>query len=62
MVTKTQKLIPLIDIQDEEFAEQYKLGLKWAMYGEREDDGPLPDSYLVQNLRSYEERGYFERH
>ena len=57
-----QLLIPLIDIQSAEFVEKYDLGVNWSMHGDEQGKGPVPASYLVENLKGYAERGYFERH
>lgn len=51
---------PLLDIRSSEFARQYELGLSWALFGEREETGPLDDSYLVYHLKTFALRGYFD--
>jgi len=50
---------PLIDIQSAEFAKQYKLGVRWSMYGDEQGQGPVPASYLVTNLQRYAQQDYF---
>lgn len=59
MATKQQLLIPLIDIESAEFAEQYELGITWRLYGDEQGNGPVPASYLVTNLQRYAEHDYF---
>lgn len=51
--------LPLLDIQSTAFAEQYELGAWWGMSGEREGKGPLPASYLVNNLTASAQHGSF---
>ena len=51
--------VPLIDIQSAEFAKHYELGKWWSMYGDEQDQGPVPASYLVINLQRYAEGDYF---
>lgn len=52
-------IIPLIDIESTEFAEQYELGITWRLYGDEQGSGPVPASYLVINLQRYAEHEYF---
>lgn len=52
-------IVPLIDIQSAEFAEQYELGITWRLYGDEQGSGPVPASYLVTNLQRYAEHDYF---
>lgn len=59
MATKQQSLTPLIDIQSAAFAEQYKRGVSWSMYGDEQGKGPVPASYLVTNLKHYAKHDYF---
>jgi len=56
---RSSTIVPLIDIQSAEFAEQYELGKWWSMYGDEQGKGPVPASYLVTNLQCYAERDYF---
>jgi hypothetical protein len=44
-------ITPLIDIQNPAFADTYSKGLWWAIYGDCEGEKPLPDGYLVENLK-----------
>ncbi|MFL5625945.1 MAG: hypothetical protein ACJ788_10180 [Ktedonobacteraceae bacterium] len=60
MATRKQTVTPLIDIQSTEFAKQYELGVWWRMYGDEQGQGPVPDSYLISNLRKDAEHGYFD--
>lgn len=43
-ITTKLHITPLIDIQSEEFAEQYELGVKWSMYGDEQGQGPVAAS------------------
>jgi hypothetical protein len=58
-ITKKLAVTPLIDIQSEEFAEQYEYGVSWSMYGDEQGQGPVAASYLVTNLKRYAEQDYF---
>lgn len=40
----------------------YERGVWWSLFGDEQDNGPVPASYLVTNLKQYTERGYFEQH
>lgn len=60
--TRKQQVTPLVDILSAEFAKQYELGMWWSMYGDEQGKGPVFASYLVTNLKSYVERGCFNRH
>src|SRR5258708_5523983 len=47
---------PLIDIQSTTFAQQYVSGVCWRLFGWRkhgeiEAQGPLPEHYLIDNLK-----------
>ncbi len=58
-ITKKLRITPLIDIQSTAFAEQYEHGVWWSMHGDEQGKGPMPASYLVTNLRQYEEHNTF---
>jgi len=59
MTVAVQTITPLIIIQNDAFAKAYEQGLWWCLFGEREGDGPLPDSYLVEDLRNCGVRDLF---
>jgi len=60
MVIRIQSVNPLVDIQTDAFAHDYELGLWWRMYGEEQGQGPLPDSYLIDNLKTCAKHDYFD--
>ncbi len=49
-------IIPLIDICSVEAAKQYECGIWWRLHAWRTDSevsqGPLPDSYFIENLKA----------
>ena len=51
---------PLITIQDEQFKRQYALGVAYALFHDRQERAPIPDSYLVVNLKYAAACGYFD--
>jgi hypothetical protein len=57
-VTETLQITPLLDMQSASFATSYAQGLYWSLSGEREVNGPLPESYFVEHLETYITRGY----
>ncbi len=59
-VTETLQITPLLDIQSASFATCYAQGLYWSLSGEREANGPLPESYVVEHLETYITRSYFD--
>src|SRR5215469_14911639 len=55
-ITKKLHVTPLIDIQSSAFAERYVSGIYWRLFGWRthgevEAQGPLPEEYLIDNLK-----------
>ena len=58
-ITNKLMVTPLIDLESAEFAEQYKLGIRWSMYGDEQGQGPVPASYLVTSLQRYAEADCF---
>jgi hypothetical protein len=55
-VSKKLHITPLIDIQSATFAERYVGGVHWRLFGWRthgeiEAQGPLPEDYLIDNLK-----------
>jgi hypothetical protein len=67
-ITKKLHITPLIDIQSAIFAEWYVTGVHWRLFGWREHgevqaQGPLPENYLIDNLRMCAKLNRFdERH
>jgi hypothetical protein len=59
-IAKKLTVTPLLDIHNAEFAKHYSSGVWWGLFGEMEDDGPLADRYLVDNLTRNAEKGYFD--
>src|SRR5947209_1527958 len=49
----------LLEIEDQDFAHWYSLGMYWSMFGEPEVHGPLPDTYLIHNLSSGIAQGWY---
>src|SRR5215470_19200011 len=55
-ITKQLHITPLIDMQSATFAERYVGGVRrrlfgWREHGEVEAQGPLPEDYLIDNLK-----------
>ena len=55
-ITKKLHIPPLIDIQSTTFAQRYVSGVCWRLLGWREHgeiaaQGPLPEHYLIDNLK-----------
>ncbi len=55
-ITKKLHISPLIDIQSPPFAQRYVSGVHWRLFGWRrhgeiEAQGPLPEHYLITNLK-----------
>jgi hypothetical protein len=55
-ITKQLHIPPLIDIQSTTFAKRYAAGVYWRLFGWRkhgevEAQGPLPEHYLIDNLK-----------
>ncbi len=59
-ITKRLAVTPLIDIQDAAFASSYSNGLWWSLYGDHAGVKPLPDCYLVDNLKRDASKGFFD--
>ena len=57
-----ETIIPLLEIRSAIFLEQYRLGLWWALLGDRGDSSgqPMHDLYLVQNLEQCARHGFFD--
>jgi hypothetical protein len=53
------EVVPLITIQDEKFKHQYELGVWCALSEDRQERTPIPDHYLVSNLKYAAACGYF---
>jgi hypothetical protein len=55
-ITKQLHITPLIDIRSTTFAERYVSGVCWRLFGWRSHgeiavQGPLPEHYLIDNLK-----------
>jgi hypothetical protein len=55
-ITKKLRIASLIDVQSSTFAERYISGVSWLLFGWRthgeiEAQGPLPEDYLIDNLK-----------
>lgn len=59
MRKQRQAVTPLLDIRDPQFAHWYELGMFWSLYGDEQDEKPLPIRYFVTTLKQDEERGTF---
>ncbi len=59
-LTKKLHVTALIDIETPDFLTYYRNGLWWSIYGDWERSGPLPDTYLIDNLKQGASKGFFE--
>ena len=59
-VTKKLAIPPLFDMETPAFADTYHNGLWWALYGDYERENPLPDTYLIDNLKRAASKGLFD--
>ena len=59
-ITKKLSVTPLLDSRNDDFALRYSCGLRWSLYGEYEGDKPVPDSYLVENLKHDAGKGFLD--
>src|SRR5215469_8179987 len=55
-IMKKLHITPLLDIQSATFAQRYVGGVCWRLFGWREHgeveaQGPLPEDYLIDNLK-----------
>lgn len=60
-ITNKLAVTPLFDIQTAAFADTSAKGLWSALYGDYEGVKPLPDSYLVENLKRDASKGMLNR-
>ncbi len=65
-ITRKLHITPLIDIQSSAFAERYISGVYWRLFGWRrhgeiEAQGPLPEDYLIDNLKMCAQINRFDR-
>lgn len=60
-VTQQLSVTPFLDVQDATFAKHYKYGIRWSLFDERESNGLLEESYLVQNFMQDVKAGWFDR-
>ncbi len=66
-ITKQLSITPLIDAQSTTFAEQYVTGVRWRLFGWREHgeveaQGPLPEHFLIDNLKMCAQMDRFDGH
>lgn len=59
MAEAKHNVFPLLDIHNEQFADQYQLGAWWARYGDEQGDGPQPDNYFIANITRLIDNGHF---
>ena len=59
-IGRNPHITPLFDIETPAFADTYSKGLWWAMHGDYDGEKPLPDSYLVDNLKREASKGMFD--
>jgi hypothetical protein len=59
-VNRKLKIEALLDIENPEFGHWYELGVWWALYGEQQGNGPDDDQYLIINLTSHIESGWYD--
>ena len=59
-ITNKLSVTPLLDICNDDFAVRYSNGLWWSLYGDYKGNKPIPDSYLVDNLKRDVAHGYFD--
>jgi hypothetical protein len=60
IVNRKLKIQALLEIENPEFAHWYELGVWWAMYGEQQGNGLYDDRYLIDNLSSHIESGWYD--
>jgi hypothetical protein len=58
MATTKRDVIPILDIESAEFADQYQLGAWWARYGDEQGHGPQPDTYFITKVTTLIENGH----
>ncbi|HJT58121.1 MAG TPA: hypothetical protein VJ761_16575 [Ktedonobacteraceae bacterium] len=66
-ITSKLHVTPLIDIESSTFAERYVSGVYWRLFGwqrhgEIEAQGPLPEDYLIDNLKMCAQINRFDGH
>jgi hypothetical protein len=59
-IARNLYVTPLVDIQNPAFADTYSKGLWWAMHGDYDGEKPIPDCYLVENLKRDASKGMFD--
>jgi len=60
MATQQQTVIMLVDSDNAGFATDYQRGFWWAMHGKRESTGPLEDDYVIGNVATCVNNGWFD--
>jgi len=61
LLTKKMHVTALINIETPDFLTCYRNGLRWSLYGDWERSSPLPDTYLIDNLKQSAYKGFFDR-
>ncbi len=56
-IGRNLNITPLLDIHNTAFAHYYRYGHWWSLYGDCEGYKPLPDRYLVENLKRDASKG-----
>ncbi len=64
-ITKKLHITPLLEIQSATFAKRYVTGVRWRLFGWREHgeieaQGPLPEDYLIDNLKLCAQINHFD--
>jgi len=59
-VTKQLTVEATIAIECPEFAHWYELGVWWAMYGDGQGKGRYEDRYLIDNVTSHIQAGWYD--
>ncbi len=59
-ITSTLHITPLIDIHNNAFAQLYRDGLWWSLFGKGQANTPMTDSYLIENLKQCAADSYFD--
>ena len=66
-ISKKLSITPLIEVQSATYAQRYVTGVWWRLFGWREHgeveaQGPLPESYLIDNLKICAQMNRFDGH
>jgi hypothetical protein len=58
-ITETLSVVPLLDLVYPSFTQWYSWGVWWAIYGDQQGDGPVHDTYLIDNVSRSIENGWY---